>query len=364
MFGKRKRRLRKVEADYRIPQTGEKVTAREKAYLDHLERMIASPDLSPYLQRKGPGRQPDQSSVVEPVFDSGPVTADQVNGAPFAAGAEQPSTPRAKASVATEDGHVRLGSDGVYEITIDVPSADLPEEEERPRRHRAPEKPRAAAKKPLRPAPKPRPEPHVEAPPVEEPAKPKGLFPPGTLVLWNTEHLGIYKEYLEHKGYDVLYVVESDGRLHPEGVYLAAYDPQRVGLLSEGIFKWMESTMRWEREALVFHFDNPDDVKRLPVLGQPQTAKTRNGGSERANAAKAEETLVRGRTFTISVGKRRWHGVYWGRNTMGTVVAHNTNRAWSLMHLDLSRFGSDVQFGDVLPNEQILEIEAAVNGQR
>jgi len=362
LFGKRKRRLRKVEADYRIPQTGEKVTARETAYLDHLERMIASPDLSPYIQRKSSGRQTEEIAPVEPVFDSGPVTADQVNGTPFAPGAEQPFQHRSHASVATDDGHVRLGDDGVYEITIDVPNADLPEAEEPPRRRRAREKP-PAARKPSRPAPKPQAEPRVEAGAVEEPPKPQGLFPTGTLVLWNSEHLGIYKEYLDHKGYDVLYVVQSDGRLHPEGVYLAAYDPRRVGLLSDGIFKWMEGTMRWDREALVFHLDNPDDVKRLAVFRQSPPAGRRNGGPAPAGEAKAEGTLVRGRAFTITVGKHQWSGVYWGRDAMGTVVAHTTNGAWSLMHLDLARFGSDAQFGDLLSGKEIRQIEDSLNGQ-
>ena len=362
MFGKRKRRILKpTKPQVIVPQTkGERVTAREEAYLDQLEQMIAKPGLTPYIRRNGPTRQPEESAAVEPLFDSGPQAADPQTTARPNMGAVQ-SAETARSSLATEDGRVRLGTDGVYEIAIDVPAADLDEEDARaprPPRTSPFERPPIVDAEPPQPHPDRRPEP----PRTEEIAESKNLFPAGTLVVWNGSHLGVYKKHLEEKGYDLLYVVEHEGQLQPKGICLFAYQPRRVGLLSEGIFQWMERTMRWERDALVYHFDDPEVAREVPVLNDRPSVGRADVAPAAAGKAAVGETLVRGRTFTVSVGKHQWHGVYWGRDTIGTIVAHDTNRTWTLMHLDLDRFGAGLKLCDVLPTDKIREIEAAVNG--
>lgn len=360
MFARKKRRVGKAKKQPLIPQTGEAITAHEKAYLDQLEQMIATPGRVPYVRRSAPKPKAEELSSVEPVFDSGPLTANQITAYRSGESTARGPSGRSHVSLVTEDGHIRVGADGVYEITLDVPAADLGQyEEDHPRPLRKTSKPQRPAAAEGRPADR-----TAESAPDQETAKTKDLFPPGTLVLWDGSQLGIYKGYLEKKGYDLVYVVEKGGVLQPRGICLFAYEPQRLGMLSEGIFRWMEQTMHWDREALVVHFINPEDINRVPVLSRPGPERPSETPSERAAAAKSDGRFVRGRTFTISVGRHKWHAVFWGRNTIGPIVAHHTNRVWSLMHLDLDRFGSSVEFGDVLPSKKILEIEAAVNGQQ
>jgi len=264
-----------------------------------------------------------------------------------------------RTSLATDDGHIRLDDDGVYEVQIDVPSSDLEQyEEDRPQpRKPAEARPSSVGEERLSALPV---ECVSEPEPVAEPVKSKSLFPPGTLLLWNGNQLGIYKEHLEHKGYDLLYVVERDGTLQPKGVCLFAYAPQPMGMLSDGLFRWMEQTMRWDRDALVVHFSNPEDVGRVQALQQPQAAERIERVTAPESSSVADKMLVRGRAFTISVGESKWSGVYWGRDAIGAIVAHNTNHVWNLMHLNLERFGDSVRFGAIVPRKKMREIEKAV----
>ncbi len=340
--------------------------AHERAYLDQLERMILSPGMSPYI-RRGPAQQPRGEDAVEPVYDSGPLKADQVEGPQAESFAAARSvSPRAAASLATEDGKIRLGADGVYELEIEVPRSDLPPEDEyqRPEPVRPSEMRPTPASKPAAASPAPSAsemeQAFQQAVAQSEPASAsKNLFPDGTLVRWNGGELGIYRQHVESKGYDLIYVVEADGRLQPKGVCLAPYEPHRVGMLSQGILQWMESTMRWDRDALLYHLDNPDDAKTLRVLSQAQPPQSAASATE----SPANGRWVRGRTFTIKVGKHKWRGVFWGRDSLGTIVAHNTNRVWSLIHMDLKRYGDGIEYGDVLPAREIEKIEAAVSAQ-
>ncbi|MCX8036507.1 MAG: hypothetical protein N3D11_05520 [Candidatus Sumerlaeia bacterium] len=340
--------------------------AHERAYLDQLERMILSPGMSPYL-RRGPVHQPRGSDAVEPVYDSGPMKPGQIEGPQAeSVAAARSVSPRAAASLATEDGKIRLGADGVYELEIEVPRSDLPPEDE----YQRPEPVRPSE---MRPTPPPKAAATPAPPSASEmdqafqqavaqskvsPAS-QNLFPDGTLVRWNGGELGIYRQHVESKGYDLIYVAEADGRLQPKGVCLAPYQPHRVGMLSQGILQWMESTMRWDRDALLYHLDNPAEANTLRVLSQPSQPQSGGGTTE----ATANGRWVRGRTFTIKVGKHKWRGVFWGKDALGTIVAHNTNRVWSLIHMDLKRYGDGIEYGEVLSAREIEKIEAAVSAQ-
>jgi len=363
LFSRKKHRPAKIRRQREIPQTQEELTAHEKAYLEQLRQSIATPGRTPYIRRAPSRHDTDDSSVVKPLFDSGPLPAEQTNVAQSGKDTAQPSAKASRASLVGEDSHIRLGSDGIYEIDIDVPTADFEQyEEDRPAKKVQPAKswpaPVAEAT-PSQPSVDHAREPEAD----QESAKAKGLFPPGTLVVWNGNQLGIYKEHLKKKGYDLLYVVEKDGRLQPKGICLFAYEPQPVGCLSEGIFQWMEQTMRWDRNALAVHFSNPEDLKKISALREPVETKPPEAEPKPPDGSPDDKTLVRGRTFTITVGRHKWNGVYWGRDTIGTIVAHNTNRAWSLMHLDLERFGASVKFGAMLARKKLREIEAIANGQ-
>ena len=361
MLGRQKKLTKKKQQQQQVREEEARkkalVSAQERAYLDRLERMIETPGQSPYIQRNARKKESTTVTSDEPLYDSGPMTADQMQGR--AAGAVAPD--RERRAVRSPEGRVRLGADGVYEIELDVPSADLEQYDDvKPRPPREP-KPSPRPRAPEKPVePEPTAEPETAPPHVEEESK--DLFPCGALVVWNDGELAIYKEHREEKGYDVVYVAESGGTLVPKGVCLFAYGPRVVGRLSEPILRWMERCMRWDRNAFVAHFHNPTEADKVPVLreapspGEPEFPPP---------PAEPVETgpFVRGRTFTITMGDHRWHAVYWGRDTIGTLVAHNTNRVWTLMHLDLDRFGADLQLGDVLPAGAVAEIERAVNGQ-
>lgn len=92
------------------------------------------------------------------------------------------------------------------------------------------------------------------------------------------------------------------------------------------------------------------DVRAPEVLPPPTPPKT---------------LLERGRVLRISVGPGKvWEAVYWTSDEMGPIVAHNTNREWSLMHLDLSRFKDALEYGELLSEEKLDEIEQSLIRQR
>jgi hypothetical protein len=67
----------------------------------------------------------------------------------------------------------------------------------------------------------------------------------------------------------------------------------------------------------------------------------------------------RGQCLAIKFGKKgeAWDAIYWGRDQQGTVVAHDTNGHWTLMHLDLSRFRDKVTRGDLLTDDELCAVE-------
>ena len=70
--------------------------------------------------------------------------------------------------------------------------------------------------------------------------------------------------------------------------------------------------------------------------------------------------LERGRQLRINVGGRMWESIYWTSDEIGPIVAHNTNREWALMHLDLARFKDAIEYGDVLPEADLRAIAESV----
>ena len=55
-----------------------------------------------------------------------------------------------------------------------------------------------------------------------------------------------------------------------------------------------------------------------------------------------------------------WESVYWTTDEIGPIVAHNTNRDWSLMHLSLARFKDSLEYGELLAPEKLSEIEQSL----
>jgi hypothetical protein len=350
VFLRRKQKQKKQESDHeKAPKPKKSGSAVEQAYLDQLQRSIATPGRTPYIDRRQQkADRQKQMNVTDPLYDSGPQAGDETE------------TKHSRVEIDTEDGHVSRGTDGVYSVNIDVPTADLDlDEQERQTPPTPPQEqkpPQAEQRVHEMPPPKPR-EAAPEPPPEPETREPEGLYARGTLVLWDNDKLAIYDEHQEEKGYDLLYVIEPGGRLQPKGVCLFAYDPQAVGLLSTGIYEWMTKSMQWDKDALMAHLEDPSVAEKVPILEGAGAAAAASGQANGRNNGK----FVRGQTFSIRMGSNQWTGVYWGRDQLGTVVAHNTNRVWNLMHLDLKRFDQSLELGDVLSSERVNEIEQALS---
>jgi hypothetical protein len=76
------------------------------------------------------------------------------------------------------------------------------------------------------------------------------------------------------------------------------------------------------------------------------------------------DPLERGRVIKINVGGRMWESVYWTSDEIGPIVAHDTNRQWALMHLDLSRFRDAIEYGEVLNARRLDEIGKSLAHQQ
>jgi hypothetical protein len=59
-----------------------------------------------------------------------------------------------------------------------------------------------------------------------------------------------------------------------------------------------------------------------------------------------------------------WEAVYWTSDELGPILAHDTNREWSLIHMDLSRFKDAIEYGELLSEEELEEIEQSLARQR
>jgi len=119
----------------------------------------------------------------------------------------------------------------------------------------------------------------------------------------------------------------------------------------------MALSLTWERDLIVYHLSDYGFSQLIPrptsdkqMLKDQQAVPHRNDNNKPA----------RGKRFTISIGEKKWDGVYWGKDVLGTVVTHNTNGTWTLMHLDLKRFADTLEYGIMLSQKEIEEIEAQI----
>lgn len=243
-------------------------------------------------------------------------------------------------------------------------------------------------------------------------------FVPGTLMLLDDGSVAIYKDAVSGKDYALFYFLEPDGTIAPRGIFVKQYDAQRIGQLPKELFESMLRTNSWDRDAVVFHLDRyeyanhirklmmrtpaggafttrprpvqrraPAPVERPEPEAEPEsepaaepqapTRPTRLWRDEEEKRpptqpepeyepepiAPKKDTLERGRIIRINVGGRIWESVCWTQDEISPIVAHNTNGDWALMHLDLSRFRDSIEYGNMLPPENIAEIEHSLAKQ-
>lgn len=205
----------------------------------------------------------------------------------------------------------------------------------------------------------------------------------GAIMRLDDGSVAIYKDAVSGKDYALFYFLEPNGTVAPRGIFLQQYDAKRIGHLPEPLFAEMRDAGRWERDAIIFHLERYDFAThvhkvaahqegRKPAPGQSSgspasdpenndTAADADIGWDEAPAPESpREMLERGRVFKISFGGRAWEAVYWGKDEMGQVVAHDTNREWQLMHLDLDRFKDSMEYGELLSGDRLKEVEASL----
>ena len=190
-------------------------------------------------------------------------------------------------------------------------------------------------------------------------------YQPGTILKLDDGTIGIYKQAIPNKEYDLIYVLNKNGKIEPRGMVIFAYECQVLGNISDDILDEMQKKMMWKRDEIVFHLDKLEYAKFIPSKYDNNPDNNNNQKKmvvidvNRINS-KQNHFLQRGRKISISVGDRAWESIYWGEDDMGPIVAHHTSGEWNLMHLDLKRFGDSVRYKEVVEPEEIRKIESVI----
>lgn len=213
-----------------------------------------------------------------------------------------------------------------------------------------PEKPLPPSpiKKP-EPAPKPVKESRPETPP------PNSLYDMGAIIKLEDGSIGIYKGPIPGKDYHLLYHLRPDGAVRPEGIYLYAYRCETLGKVTDEVLDDIQRSMRWDRDSIVYHLTSREKARLVPLLS------SRVIKPEVSEPVRNRESLERGRKLKVRIGSRFWDAVYWGSDELGQIVAHDTNENWSLMHLNIKRFGDSLEYGPLCTPEEIREINESLS---
>ena len=201
-----------------------------------------------------------------------------------------------------------------------------------------------------------RPAPSVSPKPETEPPSPQPtpLFDMGTIILLEDGSLGIYKGPIPGKEYHLIYHLRPEGSVTPEGIYLYAYRSETLGCVSSEALEEMQRSMRWERDQILDPLSPQEKARLIPLLSSRAIKK------EMTEPLRKRNSLERGRLLKVKIGDKIWEAIYWGSDELGQIVAHNTNKVWTLMHLNLGRFGDALQYGDILSPEQIKNINLSL----
>lgn len=182
-------------------------------------------------------------------------------------------------------------------------------------------------------------------------------FEPGDIFYLEDKSLVIFKKEVPAKEYDFVLELKKNGKIEPKGICLYAYERMKIGHLPEQQLEAMALSLTWKRDLIVYHLSDYGFSQLIP---RPTSDKHMLKDQQAVPHRSDNNKPVRGERFTISIGEKKWDGVYWGKDVLGTVVTHNTNGTWMLMHLDLSRFEDTLEYGVILSQKEIEEIEAQI----
>lgn len=255
---------------------------------------------------------------------------------------------------------------------------ERPRETSKPRQqpnYIKPEPPPAPVPDPQQAEPTPPPAP----PPAAEPESRPGVFAQGDIIKIDDGTLAVYQSPVPGKEYDLVMFLLPDGRVDARGVMIYAYDCEKIGHLAPLYFDKMRHLMQWNRDLIIYHLDryewckhvmmptNPDvmrapDKTPLPhrtPAPRPTTPEEYTSGRA-SNERRPEQMLQKGRHITLKMGAKEWNAIYWGKDDLGHLLAHHTHGEWSLMHMDLDRFAASIQYGALMPPDEIKTMEAAI----
>ncbi|HBF32924.1 TPA: hypothetical protein DDW35_00025 [Candidatus Sumerlaeota bacterium] len=209
------------------------------------------------------------------------------------------------------------------------------------------------------------------------------LPPTGAILLLPDEQVAVFQHDTQSNGgnLDSVLLLNPNGSLRPEGLSILEEGQwEQIGQIPPDHLPALRSKLMWNRHHIVFHLAKFTDARFVPHIktGAPKpapqpvqpstTESTRHANwpnpspeeiAEESTPISAESALVRGQVLSIEFTPgRSWEAVYWCEDAQGTVVAHNTNRHWSLMHLDLTRFQDSLVLSKQLEPAEIAAIES------
>lgn len=199
-----------------------------------------------------------------------------------------------------------------------------------------------------------------------------GSFPVGTILLFDDNTIGIYKEKRPEKEYEVILMLNPDGGVVPQGIALLHYDVRSVGCLPPEFLMRLIRRKTWVRDEIIFHLKAFDYCQNVPEPRPGAMEERRSPSSDQnlsqmvrklpANQGEEKKRLVTGREIGISFGPgQEWKAIYWGEDELGTVLAHRTNERWALMHLDLRRFKESLVLGELASPEVMKQIRDEIS---
>jgi hypothetical protein len=211
----------------------------------------------------------------------------------------------------------------------------------------------------------------------------------GAILCLSGRNVAIYKHPVPEKEYHLMLALFPDQQIKTQGVALEGHQVDELGLVPPEALERLQREMRWNRDLIVFHCYSLKDAERIPQqIAPPEAAATplrtgpvpqqppaptaeptptpaparTAGPPPAAEAPPSNGVMRRGQRLQVRFGDKSWFAVYWGRDDQGQVVAHQTNKVWSLMHLDLNRFGTDLMIDPNVDTQIIEEIEACLTG--
>ena len=204
----------------------------------------------------------------------------------------------------------------------------------------------------------------------------------GTILRIDQQVIAIYRRAVPDKGYHLLLVLYPNHGVKAQGIALEGHQVEELGCLPSVWMDRLQSEMRWDRDLIVFHCYCYEDVAKIPAIessGEPRGEVRRAPSPEPEPSPlpvpeprtvveatpptppeKTNGHLRRGQRMQVRFGSNLWDAVYWGKDDQGQVIAHQTYEKWSLMHLDLERFASNLLVDPEVDPALIQEIETSL----